>query len=258
VDLSDRVLGSTLRPEAITTWLEVRLEDRLEHQLQRGLHNPVCGRRDAEASDLARRLRDRLLPHLLRREPAGFEIISQPIQQPFSTEADRSRCDPVDSGGSCALVAPHPAPRHDEERRVIDKVGEVIEATVRIGRCPLVQLLLHRVYPHLCLDEARARCAGVHQRPPRSTCLLRTRWTPSPCARLSRARTTTGPPSHPDSIGRRRTFPPTSWLLAGEGTAGMVPTFTLQPFDGVGVQLCPCNIATPTPQAFDVASRPAT
>ena len=45
---------------------------------------------------------------------------------------------------------------------------------------------------------------------------------------------------------------------AGEGTAGMVPTFTLEPFDGVGAQLCPCNIATATPQTFTVASRPAT
>src|ERR1019366_5408169 len=81
---------------------------------------------------------------------------------------------------------------------------------------------------------------------------------PSPCDRLSRPRTTTGPPPHPGSISRRRAFPPTSRLLAGEGTAGMVPTFTVEPFDGVGAQLCPCNIATATPQAFTVASRPAT
>ena len=87
--------------------------------------------------------------------------------------------------------------------------------------------------------------------------MLRSRWTPSPCAQLSRPRTTTGPPPHPDGIGRRRTFPSTSWPLAEEGTAGMVPTFTLGPFDGVGAQLCPCNIATATPQAFTVASRPA-
>ena len=37
----------------------------------------------------------------------------------------------------------------------------------------------------------------------------------------------------------------------------MVPTFTLGPFDGVGAQLCPCSIATATPQHFTVASRPA-
>ncbi len=38
----------------------------------------------------------------------------------------------------------------------------------------------------------------------------------------------------------------------------MVPTFTLEPFDGIGTQLCPSIIATATPQAFTVASRPAT
>ncbi len=38
----------------------------------------------------------------------------------------------------------------------------------------------------------------------------------------------------------------------------MVPTFALEPFDGVGAQLCPCSLATTTPQAFIVASRPAT
>jgi hypothetical protein len=31
-----------------------------------------------------------------------------------------------------------------------------------------------------------------------------------------------------------------------------------EPFDGVGAQLCPCSLATVTPQAFTVASRPAT
>src|SRR5450759_3999862 len=52
-------------------------------------------------------------------------------------------------------------------------------------------------------------------------------------------------------------FPASSLLVGGKGTAGMVPTFTIEPFDGVGAQLCPCNIATATPQAFTVASRPA-
>ena len=35
----------------------------------------------------------------------------------------------------------------------------------------------------------------------------------------------------------------------------MVPTFTLEPFNGVDAQLCPCNLATATPQSFTVASR---
>jgi hypothetical protein len=34
----------------------------------------------------------------------------------------------------------------------------------------------------------------------------------------------------------------------------MVPTFTREPIDGVGAQLCPSSFATTTPQAFIVAS----
>ncbi len=59
-------------------------------------------------------------------------------------------------------------------------------------------------------------------------------------------------------MSRQRAFPPTNWLLAGEGATGVVPTFALEPLDGLGAQLCPCGFATSTPQAFLVASRPAT
>jgi hypothetical protein len=34
----------------------------------------------------------------------------------------------------------------------------------------------------------------------------------------------------------------------------MVPTFTVEPLDGVGAQLYPCSVATITPQNFTVAS----
>ncbi len=88
VDLSNRVLGSALRTETIRTWLEIRLEDRLEHQFQRGLHNPVSDSRDPELADFAARLRDRLLPHPLRLEAAGLEIISQPTEQRLNTGGD--------------------------------------------------------------------------------------------------------------------------------------------------------------------------
>src|SRR3954467_7566084 len=40
-DLSDRVLGPPSRPEAVTDRLEVCLEDGLQHQRKRGLHQPV-------------------------------------------------------------------------------------------------------------------------------------------------------------------------------------------------------------------------
>ena len=57
--------------------------------------------------------------------------------------------------------------------------------------------------------------------------MLRTHWTPSPCTRLSRARTTTGPPPHFAGINRRQIFPATM-----AGTSEVVPTFTLNPSTG--------------------------
>lgn len=85
--------------------------------------------------------------------------------------------------------------------------------------------------------------------------MLRTRWTPSPCDRLSRPprqvvtpATTTGPPPHPNSSSRQRTFPSGQQAAGRRGAVEVVPTFTLQPFVGLGARLCPCSIATPTPQ----------
>jgi DNA invertase Pin-like site-specific DNA recombinase len=52
---------------------------------------------------------------------------------------------------------------------------------------------------------------------PCSSSSARIRWTPSPCARLSRARTTTGPPPRPVAISRRRAFPPAPAWQAGAG-----------------------------------------
>ena len=105
----------------------------------------------------------------------------------------------------------------------MNEVEEVIETTTRITDRPLVQLRLHLVYPQLGLIEVGPQIAGIHQRSPRSPLMLRSCWAPSPCDRLSRPRTTTGPPPHPGSISRRRTFPPTSWLLIGEGSPGWFP-----------------------------------
>ena len=69
---------------------------------------------------------------------------------------------------------------------------------------------------------------------------------------------TSGPPPHPTGNSRQRTSPADRRNTDRRGTRGMVPTFTFQPFDRVGVQLCPPNLATACPQTFTVASRPAT
>jgi hypothetical protein len=126
--------------------MEIRLEDRLEHQLQRSLHNAVGGGWDAQSAQLAACLRDHLLAHRRWTESAGLEIISELLQHLSSTRPNGTGGSSIDTGRACTLVAPDPSPRHDEERRVTNEVVEIIESTAAISRRPLVQLRLHAVY----------------------------------------------------------------------------------------------------------------
>jgi len=84
---------------------------------------------------------------LVRGEPTGFEVFSQLVEHCPGTENDGTRFRSIDPSSACALVPSHPAPRHYEERRVINEVEQIIEPAVRIGDRPLVQLGLHRMYP---------------------------------------------------------------------------------------------------------------
>src|ERR1019366_1270495 len=147
MNLGDGVLGSALRAEAIGTWLEVRLENGFEHQLQRGLHHSVGSGWDAKAAEFPARLGYHRLPHRHREESACLEVLSQPTEQLRDAKDDRARNHSIDTSRACPLVPPDSTPRHDEEGRVIDEVVEVIETTIRITDRPLVQLHLHPVYP---------------------------------------------------------------------------------------------------------------
>ena len=104
---------------------------------------------------------------------------------------DRRCCRAVDPGSPCALVAPHPIPAHQKERRVGDEIEQIVEAAMRIITRPTVQLGLNLQYPNLGMLQRRVRLVGVHQRNllafQHPHCL--TWWPPSPCVRLSRTPT---------------------------------------------------------------------
>jgi hypothetical protein len=70
VHFLDRVRPAALRPIAVGRGVEIRLEDRLQHQLGGGLHHTVPDRRDAERPPAATGLRDHHPSH--RRWPAGL------------------------------------------------------------------------------------------------------------------------------------------------------------------------------------------
>ena len=173
---------------------------------------------------------------------------------------------PMGKTGSCfghatALVAPHSIPRCHQERGIVDKVEHIIETTARISRRPTVQFRLHPNYSR----PRRLRVNG-----PRNT---RIHKCVSFCASVTAKHA--GPLRHvvgfpdPGLLRALRPIPARStghsfsqtlcrWLWQATGRAGTVPTFTPGPFDGIGTQLCPSTIATATPQAFTVASGPAT
>src|SRR6476660_548856 len=262
--LGHRVMSPALRAEPVGTREEIRLEDRLEHQLHRCLDHPIGDRRDPEATQLAVGLGNHPLPHRHRAETAVLQRRPQPVEEHLDAllglEGEGSL--PIHSGRASTLIAPHPIPRHQQERRIADEVEQIIEPAMSIITGPSMQFGLDLPYPTLGSIKFKRQLVGIHRRSPGlPASSLPACWPPWPCGRLSRPpwrvvtpATTTGPPPRPTSSAgnapaRSRTG------CTGEGRGRTVPAFTTQPIDGVGVQLCPSGIATTTPWAFTVASR---
>jgi len=151
MDLGDRVLGTPPGPEPIRARLEVRLEDGLQHQLERRLHDPVRDARYAELAELAgpAGLGDLAFPHRQGPERAVLEGGPQVVQEPGHSHLllDPGGGHAVRARGVRALVARDPGERHEQRRRVVHEVEQVIEPAARIGRRPTVKLGLHPRYP---------------------------------------------------------------------------------------------------------------
>ncbi|CCW14245.1 hypothetical protein EBESD8_48130 [Rhodococcus aetherivorans] len=174
--LSDRVLSATPRAETVTDRLEIRLEDRLQHQQQRRLNHAIHRRGNTEPPEFAApRLRNHSFPNRKRNKGPRLQLVSNLTQEcdRLGVPGDGRRCQPVDTGRTCALVAPHPFPRDGEKIRVVDEVVHIIKEAVGIVDRPVVQLALHLSYPpcrpigigpcqltgiHQCLRSCRTRC----------------------------------------------------------------------------------------------------
>src|SRR5690349_788676 len=130
------------RAIAISTGIEIRLEDRLKHQLGSGLHRPVPYRRDAERTlAFAPRLRDHHPPHRcwsIRLLLQLFPDARQPLFEPL--RFDRCECHPIYP--RCAVVRTHQVIGVAQDVAAIDLVVEQVEAEVRFCLCLEIQLPL--------------------------------------------------------------------------------------------------------------------
>ena len=257
MDLRDRVLGPSPRPETIRGWLKSASKIGSNTNF-----SDACTIRSAIVGIPSQRI----FPPPSGSTSAGpgpdeharlhrLAEIGEHGRGPG--RGDRPWCDLVDPGRAGALVGPHPVPRRSEEGRVIDQVEHIIETAARIGHRPTVQLGLHPKYPRPRLRGVDGpRDTGIHQCvsfPVNVAAILLgpfPRWPAFPASEYY------GPsaPSRPDQQAMRPPGPGRRWRRRRAGRAGTVPTFIREPFDGIGTQLCPCTIATTTPQSFTVAS----
>ena len=127
---------------------------------------------------------------------------------------------------------------------------------MRIITGPTVQLGLDLPYPSLRPKQRKLRFVGVHRRPSRHSSLLPAdllvpfaMCTPLACSDYY------GTSAPSTTLSRQRTCPPTDRMPDGRAAADGSHVHH-ESIDEVGARLNPDNIATPTPQFFDVASPP--
>ena len=247
VHLRHGVMGPALRAEPVGTRVKIRLENRLQHQFQGRLDHPIPRSRDAQPATLGRsRLRDHPLPHGQRAEAARLQLDAQPVEEHLDPLPDLHLVDglAIHPGRARPRVAPHPIPGHQQEAGITDEVVQIIEPAMRIAGCPAVQLGLDLPYPSLSPIQLTLQFVGVHRRPPGiPSSLLPTCWPPWPCTRLSRARTTTGPPSLPRSSAGDGPCPRPGWMPGRTGDQGRFPR-------------SPCNRSTSEAPSYSPTASP--
>src|SRR5450755_758400 len=222
--LLDGVLSSASGPKSIRGRAEVRLEDRLEHELGRGLHDPVAQRGDAQASELPGALRDQPLTRRQRTIRPCLEFLTELGQDTIDADLlDALAGLAINTGSPRPPVAFHPFPRDEQRRGVADQVEQIAEALLLVLCCPSVQLGLPSQYPLFGQLRVKRR-ERIHARPPERLLMLRSCCPPSPCTGLSPARTTTRTPPRPAPISRHRALP---GCHQQPGAHGALPTFTM-------------------------------
>jgi hypothetical protein len=94
--------------------LEVGLEDRLEHQLEGGLHDPITHGRDPQPADLAARLGDPARADRRGSELSGPQLLAKRGQEALHAQAllDVVGRPAIHARRARTPIAPHPRPGH--------------------------------------------------------------------------------------------------------------------------------------------------
>src|SRR5215472_15218151 len=157
VHFFDGIGPAAARPIAVSAVLEVRLEDRFQHQLGGGLNHPIPDRRDAERAFAAPRLRDHHPPH--RRRPVSLlgQFLPHPGQPLLQARLlDRRKGHPVHARrpriGAGQLIG------MVQDIFPTNLVVEQIEAVVRLCLRLAIELPLK--------DPDLYRCCQVHHQSP--------------------------------------------------------------------------------------------
>ena len=88
LNLGDRDLRSASRSKPVGARLKVGLEDRLQHQLEGGLHDAVADRRDPQVAQPAATFGDRALLDRQRPERSCAQLLTKLIQEPLHAMPD--------------------------------------------------------------------------------------------------------------------------------------------------------------------------
>ena len=103
------------------------------------------------------------MTHRQRTKRSALDPCPQVVQEPGN--ADRLLHDvdglPVHARGVPAAVPRDPAERHEQRRRVVHEIEQVVEPAARIGHRPTVKLGLHSRYPVPRITPQR-RATRIH------------------------------------------------------------------------------------------------
>jgi site-specific DNA recombinase len=132
VDLGDGVMRAPAWPEPVGARQKVRLPDRFQDQLERGLHHTIPHGGDAQPAPLAAAgLGDHPLPHGHRTKRPGLQVSAKIGKERVHSTVDLDGVGglAVHASRAGALVAPHPPPCHQQDGGITHEIEQLTKPT---------------------------------------------------------------------------------------------------------------------------------